>query len=210
MSKELNEDVLVIVDLETTGLNPTNGWILEVGSVLANAKTLEVIDQRSWVVRPLAEMRKAGPFAAARVATIEEAKARADSYVLKMHTDNGLWDEVAAATQTLLDVGKEFPHWLHENGLRTSDTVYTLMGRGPDRFDRVWLRQNGDVLQRMDDLFHYRSLDVSNIHHAFRRAGHPLGEDLLRTPPKHRAVPDCLDTLADWRHIVHTIEQLPT
>ena len=209
MSKLLNEDVIVVVDLETTGLNPNNNWILEVGAVLADAKSLEVIDSRSWVVRPIAEMRKAGPFAAARVASIEEVKARADSYVLKMHEANGLWAEVEAATQTLIDVGMEFPHWLHENKLRTSDTVYTFMGRGPDRFDRVWLRHNGEVLQHMDDLFHYRSLDVSNIHHAFKRAGYPLGEELLRNPSTHRAVPDCLDTLADWRHIVNTIAQLP-
>ena len=209
MGKQLDEGKLIVVDLETTGLNPNNNWILEVGAVIADAKTLEVIDQRSWVVRPIAETRKGGPFVAARVASIEEAKARADSYVLKMHEANGLWAEVEASTQTLLDVGREFPHWLHENGMPTSDTVYTLMGRGPDRFDRVWLRQYGEVLQHMDDLFHYRSLDVSNIHHAFKRAGYPLGEQLLRKSTVHRAVPDCLDTLNDWRHIVNTIAQLP-
>ena len=206
MKKELNEDVLIVVDLETTGLNPTNNWILEVGAVIADAVTLHVIDQRSWVVRPIAETRKKGPLVAARVASIEETKARADSYVLRMHTENGLWDEVEASTQTLIDVGQEFPHWLHENDLRTSDTVYTIMGRGPDRFDRVWLRQNGEVLQRMDDLFHYRSLDVSNIYHAFKKAGRDLDADRSKKQPVHRAVPDCIDTLEDWRFITQVIK----
>jgi oligoribonuclease (3'-5' exoribonuclease) len=61
----------------------------------------------------------------------------------------------------------------------------------------------------MDDLFHYRSLDVSNLHHAFRMAGYPLGEKLLRKPSNHRAVDDCLQTLEDWKHIVNTIAMLP-
>ena len=201
MKKDLNEAVIIPLDLETTGLNPNNGFILEVGAVIADAHTLEVKDYRSWVVRPILDITKLGPMGMVKVATIDEVRARADEYVLKMHEKNGLWEEVEASKQTLIDVGLEFPHWLHENGLRTTDQVYTMAGNGPDRFDRQWLRHSHGPLNRLDDLFHYRSLDISNIKQAYKMAGYPLTLPREGATSIHRAVPDCFMALEDWKFI---------
>lgn len=214
MRKELNEDVLILVDLETTGLNPMNGVILEVGAVIADAKTLNVIDQRSWVVKP---MKKEEPLPLPKPlgggprwshVSVDEAKLMADSFVIKMHTENGLWNEVEASEQTLVDVGHEFPGWLGVNGLDSVNEVFTIVGRGPDRFDRPWLRYNMLPLHDMDALFHYRSLDVSNVYQAFRKAGYDLDAIRPKKEPVHRAVADCLDTLEDWRLVRSVIGRL--
>lgn len=201
MKKELNESVIIPLDLETTGLNPNNGFILEVGAVIADAESLEVKAYRSWVVRPIRSLTKLGDRAMVMLASMDEVRARADEYVTKMHEKNGLWDEVEASKLSLVDVGIEFHQWLHDNGLNPALEQYTVAGNGPDRFDRQWLRHNWEALGRLDDHFHYRSLDISNIKQAFKLAGYPLQLPREGATSIHRAVPDCITSLEDWKFI---------
>lgn len=195
--KTLREDLLVFGDLETTGLNPDNGHILEVGLVLADAATLNPIAWESWVVRPLQKIEDARPMF--RMYSLPEVQLRADSYVLQMHTDNGLWDAVAETTKTLFDVGTEARALLAKNGVDLEHETVTFAGNGPDRFDRVWLRKNGKMLGGLDGLFHYRSLDISNVWHAFRKAG--VEDQRVRPVSVHRALDDAFQSLEDWRDL---------
>jgi oligoribonuclease len=194
MSKQLNETELVVVDLETTALDWTKGHILEVGAVIADAKTLEVKASRSWVIRPLGAWPE--------LMSLEALKAEANDFVRQMHEKNGLWEEVGASTDTLLHVSQQFPEWLKSNGLDYNQQQFTMAGNGLDRFDRPWLRYNAVELHNLDDLFHYRSLDISNLLYALKMAGRgDVMEGLTHEPSNHRAVDDCLMSLKTWAHI---------
>lgn len=201
--KPVNEDIFVVLDLETTGLNPVTEPILEIGIVLWDRTKDSLIDACSWLTKPV--KRSVNDRTRYVEIPIQEVYDAADPFVQKMHDGNDLWADLEEATTTIFDAGKQIPEWMKMNGLDIKNETFTMMGNGPDRFDRPFLRHNGIALNNLDSLFHYRSLDVSNIYHAAKFCG----IDLTRpenTTSNHRAVDDCIATLEDWRYISNTLK----
>lgn len=153
----------VFLDLETTGLWPKHGSILEIGAVVVEVPRLTKVARTVFVCRP----------------NDVEHIAKADAKVKQMHSESGLWADVAKATRTAAQVEPELCVWLlNQTG---GERVY-LAGSNPD-FDRRWLEEHMPNLARK---LHYRNFDVNTF---FILREWIAGKEKHGT--KHRALADC-------------------
>lgn len=164
---------LVWVDIETTGLDPVTDVILEVGVVVTDTDLKILAGPNSWVINPgiLPEM---------------------DGFVLKMHTENGLLDEMNDP-----DIAVK-PHqannyvikWLRTFGAEPSESP---MFGSSVHFDRKFLNVH---YPEIEEYFHYRNFDVSTL-----KCAHDMWDKTTMKPPTqkkaHRAAGDVLDTLRE-------------
>lgn len=157
---------LIFLDLETTGLDPAKGMILEVAAMKVSPQ-LEPIDGFQAVIDP----SKSGVPLMPMV-----------QVVLDMHTHNGLLAE--------LESGHSF--MTVYNGLRVwlGYGPHTLAGNSV-HFDYRWLLHEMPLVAAE---FSHRLLDVSAFRVARELRGLPPCDIL--GPTVHRAAPDVLSSLA--------------
>ena len=73
------------------------------------------------------------------------------------------------------------------------------------RFDRTWLNAR---MPELEQFFHYRIIDVSTIKELAAR-WYPGVDFGLHPEKKHRAIPDCFDTIDELRAYRDTIFSEP-
>jgi len=170
------------LDLETTGLDPRTGRVLEFAAVLcedARGDDFVVTDSYTGVIH----------------ATPAQLDACAiDAYVRKMHDANGLWRDVAASTTRLAEVD-----------LFLAELAATLTG-GRKRavvlagnsvhFDLAWCRVH---FPSFAEYLSHRVFDVSTL----VRAVESWAPNPVQWPPpdsEHRALGDILRSIKLARH----------
>lgn len=164
--------MILWVDVETTGLEPRDHYLLEVGLVLTT-DDLHQLSHTSVVIKP------AHP----------KWRNCMDDYVKNMHKLSGLIDEcetgvpVEAATALLRD-------WIKKTGVDKPP-----MGGSSVHFDRMWLAAEMPMVER---LFHYRNIDVSTVKELNKRWRRD--ELQARGQSKHRALDDLQATLDEARY----------
>jgi oligoribonuclease len=166
------------LDLETTGLDPHEGLLLEFAAVLCEdhrGDDFAVVQQYTGVVHHSAEAINA---------------VAPDQAVIKMHRENGLWDDVLASTTTLAEVDG-FLAALAES-LTPRKRVIVLAGSSV-HFDRRWC----DVhLPRFAAYLSHRVFDVTTV----RRVVDAYGPATVWPyRDSHRALADVLATIAEAR-----------
>ena len=165
----------VFLDIETTGLYPKQGSILEIALIVVEVPRLTEVARFSTVCAPndWTQLQKMDPV------------------VVKMHTESGLLAEYQAERTTpLFKAAHSEPElcvWLlNQTG---GETVY-LAGSNPD-FDRRWLEEHMPNLARK---LHYRNFDVNTF---FILREWIAGKEKHGT--KHRALDDCLQAIQGVR-----------
>jgi oligoribonuclease len=177
-----DEETYVVLDLETTGLDPQQGIILECSALHIDMSTLEVkaafcrpVTQQSFARRPGDAMRSLASLM--------------DDYVTQMHTANGLLEDlrqaresdVGAPSQYALDFGLD--QWFAGLGGKI-----VLCGNSI-HFDRGFMAEHTPMSLRR---CHYRMVDTSQMRQLYKRwVGEPPQHDTL----KHRAFDDCYGSL---------------
>lgn len=171
----MKSELIVSLDLETTGLDPTTGRILEVGWVAARQQghRLEVETHSSFLC----------PVGARTL------RALCTDRVQDMHRASGLWADLqhdgdAEKVETAEDRWEALYDWLLSQR-RRHDLV--LLGFNP-AFDRSWLHHHRPYIARQ---FHHRMIDVG----VYRR----LWPNLQVSSPavyNHRALADAQYALA--------------
>lgn len=186
------------IDLETTGLQPHSGSILEIAIVLTNDELEELAPPFERVVRPLhgRELR------------------HADEPVRRMHLASGLAgdthlfiDEKSAylgELRTLLprlgDVEREAVGYVMAHAHRLGvDLRKVPLGGNSVHFDRAWLQVHMDDLER---LFSHRHVDVSTLTELARRwaPGVHAGRPGSAGRPAHRALADVRSSIETLRY----------
>lgn len=186
------------IDVETTGLDPKHGLILEIALAICD-KNLNPIERLDFVIpadRPYRWM---------------------DPYVLKMHYENGLivdcqkaWDELPegewnpGSVMEVIDTrvyGWLVEHWkpLEEETQRPKDRSINLFGASVYT-DLLWMREG---CPRTSRFFSHRTYDVSSLK-IFAR-------DHLNIPfekaEAHRAVADLDESIKQARDIFSVVER---
>lgn len=178
--KSSGRTVLAWVDLETTGLDPETGRILEYAIVLTDLELNELSCMQGII--------KQNP---------EEARALMDDFVTKMHASNGLLDEITAIGPGA-GVGYEnqvkicdtaIVTWLKEWQSTVSDgvddVIFVIAG-STISFDKSYIKKHMPLFFKM---LHYRQLDVSSY-----KVGFP-GLFGTATSDAHRAMSDIRDSI---------------
>lgn len=210
--------MIVWCDLETTGLDPKKGSILEIALVATDDNFNQIGDPFTAVVRPL------------HLRGVEVS----DNYVREMHTKSGLWSEIYMndfiisaegkilehkvyfkdTAQRLGDVERAAIEWLMkiywQDGGRSSDREPMVkwakgipLGGNTVHFDKRWLIEHMDELEA---LFSHRIYDVSTFTEEVKRAAPQTyarrpGLDATGKPvPQHRALDDIMNSIATARY----------
>ena len=165
------------LDLETTGLDPATGVVLEFAAVLcedAMGDDMAVVAQYEAAIR--------------QVNAIELA----DERVRKMHAANGLWSASATSKVEIAEVD-EFLAGLASTLAGGRKRSVVLAGSSV-HFDLAWSRVH---FPRFAEYLSHRVFDVTT----FRRAVTAWCPNAVEWPYRdaHRAMPDILATIAECR-----------
>ena len=170
--------MLVWLDIETTGLEPTEHEILEIGFIITDDNLAE-LGRASWVL----------PF-----------NGTVDKFIDAMHTQSGLLYACNLLRQngtivTCWEIRQEISAWLGR---------YLDVGEKPPLcgssvgFDKSFLAASAfsPLLER----FHYRTVDVSSVKELARRWAPSVYESRPKDRHIHRALPDLEDSIAEAKH----------
>jgi oligoribonuclease len=169
--------MLVWMDLEMTGLDPTNDVIVEIATLVTDDE-LEVIAEGPDLV----------------LAAAPERLTQMDQVVVDMHTRSGLLEQIKQSSITLEEAGRRTLEFIkaHVPEPRTVPLCGNSIGT-----DRRFLAA---YLPDIENHLHYRSIDVSTIKELSRR-WYP--ESLSGAPNKaggHRAMDDIRESVAELRY----------
>lgn len=165
---------VVFIDLETAGLEPERGAVLEVGCIIVD-RELKEIARSSWAV-------------AVDVVTLRTLMPRD---VAKVHEASGLLREVLRSRVTVEIVDSELALFIRQHEAQGG-----LLGVRNATFERSWMRH---YLPESLRTLHYRSLDVSALTECMRLAAWDVDS---RLEPTRRALADCDYALAQARFVL--------
>ncbi|MCQ4610906.1 MULTISPECIES: oligoribonuclease [Corynebacterium] len=189
MDVPAKNDRIVWVDLEMTGLDTSRHVIVEVAALVTDAQ-LEILDEGLDLV----------------VHATEDELAEMDDFVLNMHTENGLLDEIRSSSVSIKEA---------------EDAVLALIAKHCDpehpaplagnsiATDRSFIREQ---MPRLDAALHYRMIDVSTIKELSRRW---FPRAYYNQPEKglaHRALADIVESIQEldyYRRSVFTPDPGP-
>ena len=189
MDVPAKNDRIVWVDLERTGLDTSRHVIVEVAALVTDAQ-LEILDEGLDLV----------------VHATEDELAEMDDFVLNMHTENGLLDEIRSSSVSIKEA---------------EDAVLALIAKHCDpehpaplagnsiATDRSFIREQ---MPRLDAALHYRMIDVSTSKEQSRRW---FPRAYYNQPEKglaHRALADIVESIQEldyYRRSVFTPDPGP-
>lgn len=175
------QDLIIWLDLETTGLNPHSCEILEIA---AFASTLEG--------NRFTSCSRYGEFfhSVARISHNQLERVYGDETLHAMHHESGLLAEcVSPSAEPIHKMLKRFSDWLDR-----FDGCKIMPGGFSVHFDVEFLKAAGGFRGH----FSHHHVDVSSIDKAFRAAGQPS----LKPPSgsvAHRAVADAQQAWSSYR-----------
>jgi oligoribonuclease len=186
-----DDDRLVWVDLEMTGLEPERDVIVEIACIVTDSSLAALDDGIQMVVHADAD-----------------ALAAMSDFVREMHRKSGLLPEIERST---IDVATAEAAALayvkqHVSSARAAPLCGNSIGT-----DRRFLAK---YMRTFDDYLHYRSVDVSSLKELCRR-WYP---DIYRKRPskteQHRALDDIRESIAELRfyrdNMLRASEAAPT
>ena len=169
--------VLVWMDLEMTGLDPSRHVIIEIATLVTDDQ-LEILAEGPDLV----------------VATTPDDLEKMDEFVRKMHTDSGLLAAVAASTITLADAGAATLEFIRHHAPEPRRVPLCGNSIGVDR--RFLSRH----LPEIEEYLHYRSIDVSTVKELCKRWCPSLYGHAPKKEGNHRALDDIRESVAELRY----------
>lgn len=168
MNSPTKENLLLWVDIETTGLEPALDVILEIGF------RVTFLDLRPYLKNTVT----------IHYDHMDDLYAAASTIVQDMHDKNHLWEDCKKSTISIAQAEAKLGSWIDQHNLRGMPLCGSSL-----RTDREFLAYHTPVLH---DLFHYRSIDNSSTKELCRRYNPQLFEKFNEPKPNHR-VQSCLD-----------------
>lgn len=171
-----DDDRLVWVDLEMTGLDPRVHTILEIATLVTDA-SLELVAEGPELV----------------IHQPEEALLGMNEWSREHHARSGLLDRVRDSTVSL---GEAESRTLEFVAAHCREGVAPLAGNSI-HMDRFFLKFH---MPRFEAYVHYRNVDVTTLKELARRWYPQVLEDAPRKSDSHRALEDIRESIAELRH----------
>lgn len=170
----IDENHLVWIDMEMSGLSPENDVILEIATIITN-KNLDIIAEGPSIV----------------IHHKEDLFDKMDEWNQTHHTKSGLWQKVTESKNTLKDAEKETLEFISKY---LPPQTSPLCGNTISQ-DRAFLRHH---MPTIDAYLHYRLIDVSTIKELAKR----WYQDSIKPPIKkncHRALDDIKESIEELK-----------
>jgi oligoribonuclease len=178
-----NQNHLIWIDLEMTGLNPDTDRIIEAAIVITDSN-LETIAEAPVLVVHQSD-------------SVLEAM---DNWNKSTHAKSGLIDKVKASTLDEAAVEAQMLEFLKEYlPTRTSPMCGNSICQDR-RFLARWM-------PKFEDYFHYRNLDVSTLKELAKR-WKPEVVQGMKKHGKHEALADIYESITELRHYRETFIRL--
>ncbi|WP_343074859.1 oligoribonuclease [Phytoactinopolyspora alkaliphila] len=177
----MNNDRLVWIDCEMTGLDLTRDALIEVAVLVTDGELNVLGDGIDIVIRPPDE-------------SIEQM----NDVVRKMHTDSGLLDELHTGV-SMEEAGNRALEYIKEH---VPDPAKAPLAGNTVHMDRLFLARD---LPDLEHWLHYRNVDVSSIKELVRR-WYP--RVYFASPDKtgnHRALGDIQDSIRELQYYRQTV-----
>ena len=172
------------IDLETTGLDPDNDRIIEVGWLLSDSIE-PVTEAQSVLITP---------------DKIAWEQMKQDLFVQTMHTENDLLKDMECFGTILAEDAED---QILEDLQRYPEEPFILSGASV-HFDRGFIR---NWMPRLDRKLSHRHLDVSTLRMFFNDMGYQsYGEK--GHPTKHRALEDVQDAYSLYNTYKELVQEL--
>ncbi|MGQ0656617.1 MAG: oligoribonuclease [Chromatiales bacterium] len=165
---------LIWIDLEMTGLNPDEDYIIEIATIVTDAQ-LNIVAE--------------GPvFAIARAEAVLGAM---DEWNMRQHTQSGLLRRVRETGVSELEAEQRTLEFL---GQHVPPDTSPMCGNSICQDRRFLFRR----MPQLERYFHYRNLDVSTVKELVRRWAPDL--PLFEKSSTHLALDDIRDSIEELRH----------
>ena len=171
------EDVLVWIDLEMTGLDVEQNDIVEIACVVTDADLTALDDGIDLVVH-----------------ADDDALARMDDYVRKMHSKSGLLPVIETSDVSVADAETRVLAYVKEHV--PAPGVAPLCGNSIG-VDRRFLDR---YMHELDTYVHYRSIDVSSLKELCRRWYPQVYRKRPNKSEQHRALDDIRESIEELRY----------
>lgn len=162
--------MLIWIDLETTGIDPVNDYILEVAWRITNDSLIPWSVTKSHVVRPSKEAYK---------------QLQQTPFVMDMHIENGLLNDLDTMHDLLLIEDVED---LILADISIVNDTWMIAGSSP-HFDLSFIHEH---MPRLARKLSHRIYDTSTLKTLFKSVGYM---DDIRNDDKHRAASDIDNSL---------------
>ena len=169
-------DRLVWIDCEMTGLDPTFDEIVEIACIVTESDLTEIDGGISLVVKPS-----------------DEPLTAMDPFVVNMHTESGLIEEIPAGI-TLAEAEDRVLQYVK---MHVPDERKAPLAGSSVYVDRGFLAR---YMPALDQHLHYRLIDVSSIKEIARRWYPRVYFAAPEKNGNHRALGDIRESIAELRY----------
>ena len=175
---------LIWIDLEMTGLDTNNDYIIEIATIVTDAD-----------LNVLAE----GPMIA--IHQSDEILDAMDEWNTRQHGGSGLVDRIKATRVTEAEAEQQTLEFLKEH---VPAGVSPMCGNSICQDRRFMAR----IMPELEAFFHYRNLDVSSLKELARRWA-PKVEKAFKKKSSHLAMDDVKDSIRELQHYRELFIKLP-
>ncbi|GHA66800.1 oligoribonuclease [Formosimonas limnophila] len=170
-----DDNRLIWLDMEMTGLNPQADKIIELAIVITDATLVTIAEAPVWVIHQSDETLNA-----------------MDEWNTKTHGQSGLIDKVKVSTLSEAEVEQQALAFISQYiGPNKSPMCGNSIGQ-----DRRFMVQYMPTLEKH---FHYRNLDVSTLKELARR-WNPRVYDAFKKETRHTALADVYESIDELKH----------
>ena len=197
----MNTNRLVVLDLETTGLNPESCEPIQIGVIIVTNR-FETVAEKEWTIGIDDRVQRVG----GRLPNVYN-EMHWEAQALAMHVSSGLHAQCCESDLTLSEADEEVASWIKANGAEQSPLVGNNVGAFDRQFLRRWLPKiNSAFLRRwlpkINSALHYRHIDVSAAYVMAQVAG----VEMAKGERRHTALSDARDSLISARLLLRAVE----
>ena len=170
-----DQNALVWLDMEMTGLNPDSDRVIEMAVVITNSDLETVAESAVWVVHQSDEILGA-----------------MDEWNTKTHGKSGLIAKVKASVLTEAEVEAQCLEFLHRHVPAGKSPMCGNSICQDRRFMARWM-------PKLEAYFHYRNLDVSTLKELCKRWKPEVAKG-VKKGGKHEALADIHESIDEMRY----------